>query len=331
MGKRIVGSILHGAYGDLYEQVLCLKHYAGAHPETELRLFAATATRLEAFQALDLSFALSFELWREIEKQPEIENFEQFQIHDAELKNDVLSNLSSPTLKKFDREHNKLPWTYMRENGLIPEPNGLRLTLAPEGEQELVAVAAGNGIRDEIWARPTISFLWRYRKGAGAISSFGQKTEQELVAGYSRMFRKLIDQFGCHVLVCGMNVVTDETNRVRTDNKYPSFGLDLPPENVTYMKGLSWPLELELASRATVACGHASGFTEGMWLKRGRDMVLMDAPPHYLAKAAYHRMPLFHLDRPWTLAQAMFERSPEAYGRRIAAILRRAAGTSGAA
>lgn len=324
MGKRIVGSILHGAYGDVYEQALCLKHYAMVHPETELRLFAATTTRLESFRVLDLSFARSFELWSEIDRQAEIESFFQFQIHDAELKGDVLAHLAPATLAKFDRERNNLPWTYMRENRLIPEPDRFRLTLTAEGERELAAVAAGNGIRAEIWSRPTVSFLWRYRKGAGAISSFGQKSEEELVAGYSGMFRKLIQDFSCHILVCGMNVVTDETNRARTDNKYPAFGLELSPESVTYMKGLSWPLELEIASRATAATGHTSGFTEGLWLKRCKDVVLMDPQPHYLAKAAYHRMPLFHLDRPWALARAALVRSPESYGRRIARILRRA-------
>jgi hypothetical protein len=53
-------------------------------------------------------------------------------------------------------------------------------------------------------------------------------------------------------------------------------------------------------------------------------MVLMDAPPHYLAKAAYHRMPLFHLNRPMELMRAMFSRSAEAYGRRIEEILKKA-------
>jgi hypothetical protein len=301
-----------------------LKHYAASHPEAELRLFAATTTRLEAFQVLDLSFARSFGLWSEIEKQPEIEHFHQFQVHDAELKSDVLAHLSPAALSKIDREHNNLPWDYMRKNGLIPEPQRYRLTLTLAGERELSAVAARNNIPEAIWSRPTISFLWRYRKGSGAINSFGQKSEQELVAGYSKMFRGLIERFGCHVLVCGMNVVTDETNRARTDNKYPPFGLELPPDSVTYMKGLSWPLELEIASRATIACGHSSGFTEGLWLKRGRNTILMDAQPHYLAKIAYHRMPLFHLNRPWSLAQAAFQRSPESYGRRMAAILRRA-------
>jgi hypothetical protein len=73
-----------------------------------------------------------------------------------------------------------------------------------------------------------------------------------------------------------------------------------------------------------VCCGHPSGFTEGLWLKRGRDTVLMDPPPHYLAKIAYHRMPLFGLDRPLNLARAFALRSPEHFRRELAVALTRA-------
>ncbi len=318
----VVGSILHGAYGDLYEQALCLKHYAITNPGVELRLFAATQSRLNAFRVLDLSFAASFDLWTTIESYPDLQSFFQFQVHDVDLHKDALQHLPESVLAKLDRTENRLPWRYMRDHKLIPAPERYALELNSYGREQLTRVAAANGVREEIWSRPTISFLWRYRKGQGAISSRGQKPEAELVAAYSKMFRDLIARFDCHILVCGMNVVTDETNRERTDNKYPSFGLELPADRVTYMQGLSWPLELEIASRATVCCGHASGFTEGQWIKRGRDMVLMDAPPHYLAKAAYHRMPLFGLNNPIKLAGMLLNRSPESYGRDIAAILK---------
>jgi hypothetical protein len=135
------------------------------------------------------------------------------------------------------------------------------------------------------------------------------------------MFQQIVAEYDCHLLICGMNIVTTESSRELTDNKYPNFGLDIPAERVTYMKGLSWPLELEIASRATVCCGHASGFTEGLWLKRGRDIVLMDPPPHYLAKAAYHRMPLFSLDRPLNFAAALLNRSTDSYRHKIESIL----------
>lgn len=324
---KIVGSILHGAYGDLYEQALCLKHFAATHPDTELRLFAATPVRLESFSAVDLSFAASFQLWTAIDSQPEITQFFQFQVHDAELRADVLDRLTPAARAKFDLDTNHLPWDYMREHKLIPERGAFTLPLNGKGRFQLGEILRKTAVPGDIWSRPTVSFLWRYRKGAGAISSFGQKSEQEMVAGYSRMFRKLIDETGCHVLVFGMNIVTTEQNRARTDNKYPSFGLELPPSNVTYFKGMSWPVELEIASLATVCSGHPSGFTEGLWLKRGRDTVLMDAPPHYLAKIAYHRMPLFGLDQPTNLVRAFIMRSPEYFGREISAALARATRT----
>jgi hypothetical protein len=138
---------------------------------------------------------------------------------------------------------------------------------------------------------------------------------------YSQVFRDVLRKYPCHVLVYGMNLKTDDSNRERTDNKYADFGLDLPPERVTYMKGKSWPLELEIASRSTVCCGNPSGFTEGLWLKRGRGVVLMHSPPHYLAKAAYHRMPLFRLNRPLNLAAAFFRHSASYYEKRLSSFL----------
>lgn len=318
-----VASILHGAYGDVYEQLLCLKHYALTHPGVQLRLVAATKTRQKAFRDLDLSFASEFSHWTSIGEHSAIDTFLQFQVHDRELQDDVLSKLPEPVLARIDRQRNLLPWVYLRDHKLIPETGRFQLSLGKDGARALQDVASANGVPPEIWLRPTISFLWRYRVGAGAISSRGQKTQQELVTSYSEMFRNLIEKHDCHILVCGMNVITNDANRERTDNKYPSFGLDLPADRVTYFKGLSWPLELELASRATVCCGHASGFTEGLWLKRGGGVVLMDAPPHYLAKAAYHRMPLFNLNRPWVLAQAALSNSARAYEQRIGQLLHR--------
>jgi hypothetical protein len=323
--RTVVGSILHGAYGDLYEQAICLKHYASLHPEIELKLFAATQSRLESFHSLDLSFATLFDLWTEIEHHPDIEYFYQFQVYDGELNRDVLNKLPADVLAKIDRVNNILPWTYLRDNSLIPTPNSYKLPLSESGFRELSWIADANNILPAIWNRPTINFLWRYRRGPGAINSLGQKSQEKLVHSYSAMFQRILEKYDCHILVCGMNIVTNESNRELTDNKYPDFGLDLPAKRATYLKGLSWPLELEIASRATVCCGHASGFTEGLWLKRGGNMVLMDAPPHYLAKIAYHRIPFFDLDRPLNIATAFLSRSAESYRRRIEFMLSEAA------
>jgi hypothetical protein len=47
MQRPIIGSILQCAYGDLYEQAICLKRYRLTHPEGEMKLFAATEMRLK--------------------------------------------------------------------------------------------------------------------------------------------------------------------------------------------------------------------------------------------------------------------------------------------
>jgi hypothetical protein len=215
----------------------------------------------------------------------------------------------------------------MRNNGLVPTPERYQLALNAFGVRELSKVARSNGISDALWCKPTIHFLWRYRQGSGAVSGFGQKTQERLVCAYSALFQRLIAEFDCCLLIGGMNIVTTDSNREITDNKYPAFGLDIPADHAIYMKGLSWPLELEIASRATVCTGHASGFTEGLWLKRGRDMVLFDAPSHYLAKIAYHRMPFFSLNRPLRFTSAFLSRSADAYCRRIEFLLNKSAKT----
>jgi hypothetical protein len=325
MVRSVIGSILNGAYGDLYEQAICLKHYAAHHPEVELKLFTATTTRLEAFRALDLSFATVFDLWTEIEKHPDISRFFQFQVLDGEFNRDILSKLPDSVVAKFDRSKNILPWNYMRDNNLIPAPSSYQLPLSEWGTRELSRISDASGISANIWNKPTINFLWRYRqKGLGSISDFGQKSQDELVQSYSAMFQRIINEYDCHILINGMNIVyKSEDDRKVTDSKYPEFGLELPAGRATYMKGLSWAVELEIASRATACCGHASGFTESLWLKRGGDMVLMDAPPHYLAKILYRRMPFFDLDRPSNFAAALLNRSVDAYRRKIESILKK--------
>jgi hypothetical protein len=289
-------------------------------------LFAVTPTRLEVFSALDLSFAAGFELWTEIEKHPDIERFFQFQIR-GELESEVLSKLPAGVLAKFDRDNNYLPWVYMRDNKLVPTPERYQLRLSSSGTRELPKIALENGISDEIWRKPTINFVWRYRKpGLGTISNIGQKSQEELVRSYSAMFQRIINEYDCHILINGMNIAyKSESDRKLTDDKYPEFGLELPAGRATYMRGLSFALELEIASRATVCCGNASGFTESLWLKRGGGMVLMDAPPHYLAKILYRRMPFFDLDRPLNLAAAFLNRSIDGYKRRIESILKKTA------
>jgi hypothetical protein len=69
----------------------------------------------------------------------------------------------------------------------------------------------------------------------------------------------------------------------------------LPADRCTYLKGLSWALELEIMRRCSLCLTMPSGFSEALWMKRARPTVLVDAPPHYLAKLLWNRMPLFDL------------------------------------
>jgi hypothetical protein len=320
----VIGSILHGAYGDLYEQAVCLKHYALTHPDVAIKLFFSRHSRLESFQAFDLSFALQCGYWTEIEHHRDIEHFLQFQIHDDELKAEVLDRLDSDTLAKFDRKTNLLPWLYLRDNGLLPTPREFAVPLAAGSEQAMTRICAESGIDASFWKSPTLAFLWRYRRSSyGSISNFCQQPAEKLVADYSRFFQRLIREYRCKLLVLGMNIRTTDENRDMTDNKYPDYGLNLPEGSVVYLKGSGWPIELEIASKATICCGNASGFTEALWMKRSGDVILMNPPIHYVAKAVYHRMPLFSLNHPLAAASQFPRISGFSYRNAIEKSIRR--------
>jgi len=307
--SRTIGSILHGAYGDYYEQSVCLKDFQLKHPDTKLKLFAASPNRLAELGVLDFSWAGCFELWTELPKH-DLDEFFQFQVNDTSLQNEVLSKLPSDVLRKIDLEHNQLPWRYLRS--ILPLEPRQQLALDDQGRSSLSRIMQENGIGAKAFQKPTIGFLWRYRAAGGAVKSVFLPEAKRLVAKYSRLFRRLIDEFGCHVMICGMKVPRTPENMHRIDAKYPEYGLDLPPESSTHLKGLSWALELEILARCTLCVVNPSGFSEALWIKRGKGMVLVDPPPHYLAKALWHRVSLFNLQRPGSLLSAVASRWEQA-------------------
>jgi hypothetical protein len=301
----IVGSILHGAYGDYYEQAVCLKSYRLSHPDVRLKLFAAAPNRLAELRVLDFSWADCFEVYTEIPRH-NVDRFFQFQAHDRELRNEVLPKLPPDVLRKLDSQENRLPWHYLRS--ILPLAPEQQLGLSELGRSVLPNVMRENGIDPEVFRRPTIGFLWRHRAPGGAVKPILQSDAMQLVAKYSRVFRRLIDAYSCHVLICGMKVPRTQENMYRIDAKYPEYGLDLPPESSTHLKGLSWALELEILSRCAVCVANPSGFSEALWIKRGAGVLLADPPPHYVAKALRHRVPLFGLPRPGSLLSAVASR-----------------------
>lgn len=306
----IVGSVLHGAYGDYYEQLVCLKHLALANPASTVELFFASESRFKELAVYDYSWAGGVRMWAELPDVP-VTSFHQFQAHDLELQKDVLSNLPSAIRERPDLQTRRLPWLEMRP--LLPLSPDRQIALSAEGQERLRKTILEEEIDRSIFRKPTIGVLWRYRSRASYAGPVFQPPAEVLVKRYSAVLRRLIEETGCHVLVCGMKIETTDANRQRTDNKFPSYGLDLPASHCTHLKGLSWPLEVEILSRCTAALCHLSGFSEVLWLKRPHGVVLTASSMAYRIRLLARRMPFFGLLSPRGISHAFLRRHTESY------------------
>jgi hypothetical protein len=301
MSKRI-GSILHGAYGDYYWQATSLKQLAQKNFGTKLYLFAASPSRREILQLFDFSFAECFSPWQDFQKTP-VDEVVQYQVFDRDLQSDVLAHLPAELLAKIDRTQNRIFWNDLK--GHLPLNSTERLSLTVAGQRETEFAMQEYGIPTDLFhKRLTIGFVWRYRVGAGAIKPFLQPPAEVLVEKYSRAFRKLIEEFDCHVLITGMNLKTDDSNRHRVDAKYATFGLDLPAERCTYLRGRNWVADLEIISRCTVAAAMGSGISEALDTHRGGGVVLLDPPLHYMLVLLKYKVQLFNYLTPRGLWRA---------------------------
>lgn len=305
-----VGSILHGAYGDYYEQLICLKDLALSNPGVDVELFFASPSRFEELAVYDYSWAKGVRLWTELPNVP-VTSFHQFQSHDHELQRDVLSNLPPAIRTHPDLQIRRLPWLEMKP--LLPLSPDRQITLSSEGQERLRRTILEEEIDESIFRKPTIGVLWRYRNRASYAGPVFQPPAEVLVKKYSAVLRRLIEETGCHVLVCGMKIETTDANRQRTDNKFPSYGLDLPASHCTHLKGLSWPLEVEILSRCTASLCHLSGFSEVVWLKRPHGVVLTASSMAYRIRLLARRMPFFGLLSPRGISHAFLRRHTESY------------------
>ena len=294
----IVGSILHGAYGDYYEQLVGLRWLKQQEPTARIVLFYASGHRMEEMRVFDLSFADEILPVSEIERT-RVDRFYQYQVQDPELRQDVLEKLKPETLVKIGPDAQRLPWTDIRDIWKR-SPALCDLPLSGLGRERLPACMSENRIDTDLFERmPTVGFLWRYRVSGGAVSPRGQRPMQELLDLTSQVLGTLIREHGVHVLVCGMAVETTEENIHRVDRKFTNRGLDLPETSITYLRGLSWGLELETMRHCTACLTMPSGFSEALWFKRnGAGLVLYEPPLHYVLKLLRHRMPLFDAKSP---------------------------------
>lgn len=291
-----VGSILHGAYGDYYEQLVALRYYKAKYPAVRLIVFYASDLRMSELAVFDHSFAEEVHSHTALPDVP-VDRFLQFQVRAEELRSDVLDRLAPEVLAKIDLRRNLKPWNFIR-SAWRADPALCDIPLSDAGQLRLPEIIVANrippGVFDEKF---TIGFLWRYRRpGSGHISHVGQIPSELILEERSALFRRLISELDAHILTCGMSVRTTDENRARTDNKYDTWSLDLPADRVTYLQGLSWGLELETLRRCDLCVVMASGFSEALWLKRrGEATLAVDTPPSYLKRLLWNRAPFFQV------------------------------------
>jgi hypothetical protein len=307
----IVGSILHGAYGDYYEQLVGIRRLKARSPSLKPALFFASRHRLKEMSVFDLGFAERV-LTTDDLASFRVDCFYQYQVGDPELQAEVLSRLPAPLVEMINPRMRRLPWIDLRK-AWGESHDACDLPLSADGLARLPGCMRDNEIDPAILRRgPTVGFLWRYRVAGGAVSPRGQRSMEELLEVTSRALRSLIEKHGAHVFVCGMAVETTPQNMHRIDRKFTSMRLDLPEGSVTYLKGLNWGLELEILSRCSACLVMPSGFSEALWFKRrGRGVILHEPPLHYILNLLRYRMPMFRSASPANLLRYLTRQSPD--------------------
>ncbi|HEY1922084.1 MAG TPA: hypothetical protein VGG44_04910 [Tepidisphaeraceae bacterium] len=291
---RVVGSILHGAYGDYYEQMICLRHLKRLFPDVKLVLFFATESRRKELQVFDLSFADEVHSVADICNVP-VEKFLQFQIRDRELNDDVLCKLPADILAKFDLTRNLKPWSFIRTI-YRDAPADCDIPLSPYGVKRLPQCFEDNDLDESSFSDGfTVGFLWRYRKSGGAFSTKFQTPQEVIHRTKSELFSELVEQYGARIIVAGMNLRVTDENRERTDCKYSDRKLATPDNACTYLKGLSWGLELEIMRRCSLCLVMPSGFSEALFMKRDGPTILVDPAPSYLVRSLVNRTPFVRM------------------------------------
>ncbi len=302
MRVKRIGTIIHGALGDCYEQICSIKILQEKGNVGSWIAFFVDERQLKIMQHFDLSCFAEIHLFSNIE-QVNIDEFFQFQINDLELQRDYLSKLSSKTINRFPKTNFK-PWEVIRMYNF--SERSLELGLSSIGEKYLPECEKNNNIDLSVFKRKmTVGYLWRYRTGAEAVAPFGQHTKEWIIQTKSLLFKRLISEYNAHIFIAGM-AKQDTIDVVRTlskgggflpgeyKHKYTDLVLDIPPENCTYLKGIGYAAELEIMARCDLLLMMPSGFSEILWMKKKQPVILIDSPPSYLLKLFVYQMPLFN-------------------------------------
>src|SRR5436190_10986128 len=175
-----VCSIIHRAYGDCYEQMICLRYYKRTHPEVRLALFFASEARRKELQVFDLSFADEVHPAAAIPQVP-LDRFFQFQIRDDELQQGILSKLPGNILAKMDLRRHLKTWSMVRT--IFKQDSATcDLDLGPWGRQRLPGCLEESGLDESIFERRfTVGFLWRHRRPGSHVSTWCQTPEETVL------------------------------------------------------------------------------------------------------------------------------------------------------
>src|SRR5690606_37234998 len=137
-------------------------------------------------------------LWDQIANAG-IDRFDQFQVHDGELNEDVLSNLLEKDRKNFDMSVNWLPWVVLRDY-LVPGQH-VRLALSREGQNHYIQLLKHYSLGEEQLMSNCVGYLWRYRAANGAVKPWFQADKARVLATKSELMEILSSEYGLHIVV----------------------------------------------------------------------------------------------------------------------------------
>ena len=301
-GKRI-GTVLHGALGDCYEQILCMQKYKERNPADTLIAFFEAKNRYKAYQYFDLSV---FDEIYDAEKLQGviIDKFYQFQIKDIELQEKIISKLPLNYLNKFDLNRNILPWSILRKHNFSNKP--LTLELNSKGLRYLEVAKEIDGVSDDLFRERFVTgFLWRYREN-DLRNSHRLYTIRFIKRNLEDVFNHLIHKHNAHIIIAGMSrgglsqlgryrEIVEEAGLGLGEhrNKFADFGLDIDEQHLTYLKGIGYAVEMEMMSKCNLLLTMPSGFSEPLWMRQKQPVVMLYPPLRYIAALSLRRVPFF--------------------------------------
>lgn len=320
MPPKQIGTIIHGALGDCYEQLLAIKELRKAEPHNKWTGFFAAEERLNAMKHFDLNMLDEIYPASEI-SNVNVDTFFLFQVRDPELRRDIIEKLPPSIRCKMDITTNRKPWAIIKKHNF--KKSGLSLELSDLGKNHFKKSLVYNEIDLNIFKeRFTVGYLWRHRRAGGAIKTYFQPSSEWIIKTKSELLNRLTKDYNAHIFICGMNKdkhnlmsgisEEDKLNAGLLEgehrSKYTDAQFDISTERCTYLRGTGFAAEIETLSMCDLLLLMPSGFSEALWMKQKPPTLLLDPPPDYMIKLWKNFMPLFNNYKPAYVRHNTFTR-----------------------